>query len=183
MTRDDLNNEYFDWMCHLVANKRYTKSLSYRRLLMKLHQLEFIYLMEMDENRAMDGIDLRYRFTYDTHYPGQMVEDAIGNRPCSILEMMIALAMRCEENIMYDESYGDRTSKWFWSMISSLGLRSMDDSNYDPYYIEDVVTNFVYRNYAPNGRGGLFTIKKCTKDLRNIEIWYQMCWYLDSIEH
>ena len=41
--------------------------------------------------------------------------------------MMIALAIRCEEHIMDDPDAGDRTGQWFWSMLVSLGLGSMDE--------------------------------------------------------
>ena len=43
------------------------------------------------------------------------------------------------------------------------------------------VANSAVREYAPDGRGGLFTIRNCEEDLRKVEIWYQLCWYLDTI--
>ena len=57
----------------------------------------------------------------------------------------------------------------------------MDDTRFDRPYVNSVVKKFLKRDYEPNGQGGLFTIKKCRDDLRDVEIWYQMCWYLDSI--
>ena len=93
---------------------------------------------------------------------------------------MIALAIRCEENIMDDTSYGDRTAQWFWGMITSLGLGDQTDSRIDYIYVDDVIKRFLDRDYEPNGKGGLFTIKNCRQDLRKVEIWYQLCWYLDS---
>ena len=102
------------------------------------------------------------------------------NADTSILEMMLALAIRCEETIMTDDRYGDRTGEWFWNMIVSLGLGTMNDSRYDRKYINIIIEKFNNRDYKPNGEGGLFTIKNIKKDMRNIEIWYQMCWYLDS---
>jgi hypothetical protein len=144
-----------------------------------LHDVEFTYSIPKDANRAEDGIDLRYRFTYD--YAG--VEDAecyiFG--PCSVLEMMVALAVRCEETIMDDPGYGDRTSQWFWRMINNLGLGSMTDRRFDKYYVEDVVSDFLNRRYSPDGRGGLFTIRGCDSDLRRVELWIQLLWYLNTI--
>jgi hypothetical protein len=101
--------------------------------------------------------------------------------PCSVLEMMIALAIRCEENIMDDPLIGDRTRQWFWSMISSLGLSGMTDTRFDNKSVDRVLETFLDRDYKPNGEGGLFTIKRCEKDLRKVEIWYQLLWYLDTI--
>ena len=95
--------------------------------------------------------------------------------------MMTALAIRCEENIMDDTRYGDRTTQWFWGMINNLGLGSMWGDNYDKVYVDQVLQTFLNRDYAPNGKGGLFTIRNCDRDLRDVEIWYQLNWYLNSI--
>ena len=95
--------------------------------------------------------------------------------------MMIGLAIRCEEWIMDNPNYGNRTRQWFWSMISSLGLGSMHDERFDEAYVKQIVIRFLNREYQPDGRGGLFTIRNCEYDLRDVEIWYQLCWYLDDI--
>lgn len=134
--------------------------------------------MRRDENRAEDGIALRRRFACFLGYDD--LSDYLDG-PCSILEMMAALAIRCEENIMDDTSFGDRTGQWFWGMISSLRLGAMDDDHFNKAYVRAVVERFLDRNYEPNGRGGLFTIRNCDYDLRDAEIWHQLCWYLDSI--
>ena len=80
---------------------------------------------------------------------------------------------------MDNPAYGDRTAQWFWSMIKTLGLYSMTDDNFDFDYVSLVIDRFLNREYAPNGEGGLFKINNCEYDLRKIEIWYQLCWYLD----
>ncbi len=178
MTGNELNNKYFEWMYQLVYNNR---RLSYRKLFSYLHNVEFIYIIEMDGNRAEDGIDLRYRFGYEQGYDSPMIATLLDNRPCSVLEMLIALAIRCEEHIMNDPDIGNRTGQWFWNMIINLGLGSMDDSMFDKNYVEDVISRFLYRKYKRNGEGGLFTVEHCKSDLRTVEIWYQMCWYLDEV--
>ena len=101
---------------------------------------------------------------------------------CSVLEMMIALAIRLEEHIMHDPDIGDRTAMWFWGMLDSMGLSEMDDSEFNLAYVEAVVQRFLDRDYRPDGKGGLFTIEECKYDLRKVEIWYQACWYLDTLE-
>lgn len=177
--RDEIANEYFEWMYHIVCDGRYSKKISYRKLLMHLHNTEFIYCVPRDENRAYDGTDLRYRFTFLNSYDDNDARAIEG--PCSVLEMMIALAIRCEENIMDDPDIGDRTGQWFWGMITNLGLSSMTDIRYDKRYVNEVLDRFLYREYESDGRGGLFTVRNCHTDLRTVEIWYQMCWYLDNI--
>ena len=180
MVRDDVLNEYFDWMCQLVSDKQYIGDRSYRKLLSKLHNIPFTYTIDMDGNRAADGIDLRYRFGYERNYEDYIIASFLDDKPCSVLEMIIALALRCE-TIMEDPDYGDRTGEWFWGMIESLGLESMDDTSFNRDYVDDVIDIFLSRDYGRDGRGGLFTIKHPKRDLRTVEIWYQMNWYLDSI--
>lgn len=181
MTKDELNSAYFDWMYQLVCPERHTRKQSHRKLLLCLHSIDFRYSIPMDGNREEDGTDLRYRFGYEKKYEGPMIASYLDDRPCSVLEMLIALAMRCEEHIMDDPDIGNRTGQWFWSMITNLGLGSMTDAKFDRAKINHVILIFLDRKYKPNGEGGLFTVRNCTRDLRTIEIWYQMCWYLDDI--
>lgn len=177
--RNTIINEYFEWLFDLVCKQRYSTQVSYRKLLTRLHSTDFRYSILRDQNRADDGAGLRYRFAIEQGYDDSIVDILDG--PCSVLEMMIALAIHCEEHIMDDPVYGDRSGQWFWGMIVSLGLGSMIDRNYDRRYVDEVITRFLDREYQPNGRGGLFTIKDCDRDLRTVEIWYQLCWYLNSI--
>lgn len=81
---------------------------------------------------------------------------------------------------MDDPEIGDRTSQWFWSMIANLGLSSMIDKNFDQEYAEEVVLRFLNREYEPDGIGGLFNVRHRSCDVRDVEIWKQLCWYLDS---
>jgi len=83
-------------------HERYSRRLSYQKLLRHLHNIDFQYMLPMDGNRAEDGIDLRYRFGYEKEYEGSTIASYLDNSPCSVLEMLIALAFRCEEHIMTD---------------------------------------------------------------------------------
>ena len=178
MTRDELIDQYFDWMYQLVVDDRYSNK-SYRKLFARLYDTEFTYTIPMDGNRAEDGIDLRYRFGREQLYSDAMVASCLDDRPCSILEMMIALAIRCEEHIMDDPDAGDRTGQWFWSMLVSLGLGSMDDRKFERYFVDQTLERFLERGYGRN-EGGLFTVDN-GRDMRNTEIWYQMNYYLREI--
>lgn len=178
MLADQIRNEYFDWMINLVNANRGPKEISYIKLLEYLHNTEFTYLILRDRNRAEDGVDLRYRFGLIRKHP-EYPEYLSG--PSSVLEMMIALAIRCEECIMDDPAYGNRTSQWFWGMIVSLGLGGMTDAIFDRDYVEECLTRFLNREYERNGKGGLFTVKGTRRDMRKMEIWYQLNAYLNSI--
>ena len=181
MTKKELNKHYFEWMYNLVCDERCFKKSSYKKLLTYLHNVDFNYIIDMDGNRADDGINLRYRFGYENDIEDYEITAHLDDRPCSVLEMIVALAIRCEESIMDNPDMGNRTGKWFWDMIESLGLYSMDDSGFEQDNANRIVKRFINRTYKRNGEGGLFTIPNCRRDLRSVEIWYQAMWYLDEI--
>jgi hypothetical protein len=94
--------------------------------------------------------------------------------------MMVALALFCEEQIMSDTAYGDRTAQWVWGMVVNMGLGTMTDDHFDRRYVIQVVDRMLDRQYEPDGKGGLFRIRNCDKDVRTMEIWHQLCHYLDT---
>lgn len=182
MLKDEVVNDYFEWLYNTVCGERYSENISFRKLLSHLHSTTFTYSIKKDENRACDGEDLRYRFAI-TNYSRNSVDMVMRmlSGPCSVLEMMTALAIKCEETIMDDPLKGNRTGQWFWGMITNLGLGDMYDDRYDKKKVNYIITRFLNRDYRPDGKGGLFTVKGCERDLRNVEIWCQLCWYLDTI--
>ena len=182
MTKDELNNLYFDWMYQLVSNdERYSSRLSFRKHINLIHDNKFKKMNVKDGKRYEKGFNIRYRFGYKYGVSDAEIADCLDTRPCSVLEMMIALSIRLEEHIMDDPDIGDRTGQWFWDMIVNLGLGSMDDSKFDKAYAIDVIRRFLNRDYGRDGKGGLFTIEHCRYDMRDVEIWYQANWYLDNI--
>lgn len=180
MGRDEAANAYFEWMVDLVTGDKFAKAIRYQRLLEHLHGIEFRYHIPKDKNRYVDGIDLRYQFALCSAYDDVDYVIDILSGPCSVLEMMLALAIRCEEDV-HNPDIGDRTAQWFWKMIVNLGLGGMYDDVYDSDTVEDIIDTFLDRKYSPDGKGGLFYIPSCEDDLRKVEIWHQMCWYLDCI--
>lgn len=180
MTRDEIAKRYFEWLSDMVSDRRAPKSLSYRKLLVHLHKTEFRWSIPMDEDRAEDGINLRYRYSFEEDYRFADVVEAVDGE-CTVLEMIIALAIKCEENIMDDPTIGDRTGQWFWMMIVNLGLGSMTDQKYDARRVDDILDRFLDREYDADGAGGLFKIRDCERDLRDMEIWHQLCHYLNTI--
>lgn len=178
MFRDQIINDYFEWLWNFTKCRGHSQN---RKIITLLHNIEFRYSIPMDANREEDGIDLRYRFITEVGIP-KNYQEVYGylDGPCSVLEMMIALAIRCEESIMDDPDIGDRTSEWFWLMMKNLGLDYMNDRKFDRDVAEEKISMFLDRRYKRNGEGGLFVVNG-RRDLRKVEIWYQMCWYLDTI--
>lgn len=168
--------DYYNWLCKLI---RTSFSSSYKKLLKTLSKIDFFYMFLEDSNRDADGIELRYRFAYENQLDDALIASYVDIYPCSVLEMMVALCLRCEETIMSDSKFDDRTGFWFWKMIDNLGLKSMTDTVYDEHYVQKAIERFMNRKYDPDGHGGLVVIPNCAFDLTKVEIWYQMMWYLN----
>ncbi len=176
MKIEEMKRRYFEWICSKIeCPANYSKLMSY------LYDKEFVYTIAMDGNRYDDGIDLRYTFGDQERIDQRIISSVIDDHPCSMLEMMAALAVRCETHIMSNSEYGDRTGEWFWGMIKNLGLDMMTDSCFDLNKADSIINRLLEHKYACNGAGGLFTVNSKAHDMRRAEIWYQMCWYLDTI--
>lgn len=182
MLQEELQNKYFEWLYYLVCGDDEYNRLTYRNLLYFLHSVEFTWSehVPFDENRAIDGIDFRYNFGTKHGYSRNIINEYLNVTPCSVLEMMVALSYKVEQQIMDDYTYGNRTGQWFWNMIVSLGLGYMDDQNFNESAAYRVISKFLDRKYSPDGRGGLFTIEGCEYDLTYVEIWSQCLWYLNT---
>ena len=180
MVTRNINNDYFEWLCSFIQDSKPFARSSYTKLLNYLYDTEFVYVMPMDANRYEDGINLRYRFGYDNHIEDPVIASCLDNKTCSILEMMVALSIRCEEHIMFNPAYGEQVGRWFWMMIKNLGLEHMSDRQFDYEYVNGVIWRFLDRKYDPDGQGGLIYIPNSQYDLRSMEIWYQMMRYLSE---
>lgn len=134
----------------------------------------------MDGNRFDDGIELRNEFMSDKDIEDPEALSFFNQKPCSMLEMMVALASRFED-MMWDPDYGDRTSKWFWNMMNNLGLIWYNDYIYDDREVSKIISSFLGHHYEKDGKGGLFYVKGSDKDFTDAELWSQMCWYMESI--
>lgn len=175
MTYDEINNLYFSWIEKLMSNDE-MKASDYRKLLSFLNDIQFDYLIPMDDNRIADGIDLRYRFGYDTEIPYAQIATYLDIRPASILEVMVALSLRIEEQFID----GDNVGNWFWIMIANLGLDEYKDLYFNKAEVDRIIKKFLKRDYEKNGRGSLFITNDRNKDMRQIEIWDQMHLYLNE---
>lgn len=178
MTRGEIENEYFTWMFNLICGEKSIDARNYTRLLEHLFRRPFVYILPMDGNRASDGIDMRYHAGRAFRLTDSEICYGLDYRDCSVLEMMVALAVRCEQSIMDNPDIGDRTGQWFWTMINNLGLLSMTNNAYDADEVDRVLDRLENRQYEYDGTGGLFTVKHPRRDMRSVDIWYQLNWYL-----
>ena len=183
---NDISNKYFDWLCSLIEEGSPEPVSNYKKLLIFLHDVNFRYTIPLDGNRYEDGIYMRYLYGVASGTSQRLIARELDGKPCSMLEMMIALAAGCEKDIMSNPDYGDRTGVWFWYMVDSLELTAMTNSCFDEKYCWYVIKRFLNREYQPDGTGGLFKIDFSNSnchfvDLRNYEIWQQAIWYLHEV--
>lgn len=162
--------EYYEWLNDIIGRSEYSK------LIGKLHEIPFTYTIDLDYNRLRDGCDLRYMFATRNNICDSEISYNFDSEEASVLEVMVALAIKMETIML-----GETADEWFWNMIESLGLSTVDNDNYDDYIVDRVISNFLDREYDYDGAGSLFTVRNTNTDLRDIEIWYQMCAYSDLI--
>jgi len=164
-----LKERYLTWLMGRVAiGEDYTMLCRY------MLNTDYIFFCSNDDNRATDGLDLRYEF--ENRYG--WIEDL--SDECSILEMLVALSIRCDD-VMFDPEYGHRTDFWFFEMIKNLELDKFDDDFFDQRAVNSILEDFIYRHYGKNGgRGCAFKVKKPLHDMRTTELWYQMMWWLNE---
>lgn len=174
----DIQTGYLLWLMSYIFKEADLPTDHCTRIILKLQDTVYQPYLPMDLNRESDGMDLRYRYALESGQDPRLVADILDTRPCSMLEMMVALAIRCEDSIMSNPEYGDRTSKWFWDMVSSLGLASEKESEWD--YILD---RFMNNSYKRDGMGGLFYIPGINRNLTKLEIWVQLNLYLGQYDN
>lgn len=183
---NSITNKYFDWLYQIATDDMFASDIFYRRLLMELHSIPFEIRIPNDKNRAEDGLALRFRFGLEERQDFNQA-DLIAERisedidKCTVLEMMVGLALRCEETIMDNPQIGDRSTFWFWKMVSNLHLSDMTDERFDRKYVDERIDILLDRTYGYDGDGGLFTVPNTKKNMRDVEIWIQLLMYLDTI--
>ena len=148
-------SDYFTWLCDKVGyDDRYDGLLRY------LFDVEFIWRHPMDENREKDGLYLRDKFKKECGVVGNVFMD----HPCTILEVMVALSIRIEEDIV-----GDPDICVFWRMINNLGLTETQD----PLNWEARIDIWLERKFDRDGSGSPFPLEHPDCNQSRIEIWAQ----------
>lgn len=166
---DTVLDDYFEWLYSQVIYGE--DGWGYRKLFTMLHDMDFRYSVDYDENRALDGENLRWYYVSDGG--DERIMD--WEDPCTVLEALVAIALHME-NITGEMDI----RHWFWRMLDNLDLSWMTDRKFDREYVYGQISNFLDRDYEPDGRGNIIHIPGYQDDLREVEIWKQICWYLDS---
>lgn len=172
-----LDEAYLKWLYHQVGDVRFhNPANTFWSLFRVLYSKEFIWFVPNDDNRVEEGKALRREFLRDHRLHPEDVDPHWLTMNCSFLEMLIALSRR-----LAFASDGE-AHEWFWELLNTLELDGYSDRNGVPVEdVEETLDIVIWRQYRPNGYGGLFPLHHPREDQREVEIWYQMNAYL--LEH
>lgn len=174
---ENIERDYFDWLYNIIDDSDYKYEYLINHIYDKQFDSDTTILIDRDQNRIEDAMRLREDFiTEQLSREDATLVNIFRNRPCSLLEVLIALAYRMEDVMKID-----RFPIWFWEMLSNLGLEEFDNENFSRNSIRKIdrrINKWLDHNYDYDGIGGLFPLEDPPKDQRNEEIWYQMSAYL-----
>lgn len=167
---EPLENLYFNWLCaKIIDTTQSSPGLTYWTLFGMLHRTEFVWLISGDDNRALDGKELRREFLLAADIPDDPFWRTVIE--CSMLEMFIALCRRCSFRTDIP------VKEWFWELMTNTGLNRYNDANVDEFEINDLLHQIIWRLYDEKGRGGIFPLTESEIDQRTVDLWYQFCEY------
>lgn len=165
---------YFHWLESQVREEGH-QTHTYTDLLGLMHAKEFVWLVPNDDNRIVDGSDLRREFLQEAGAPDDLSPESFG--PVSILEVLIGMSRR-----FAFVAEGD-AEVWAWQFLVNLELDKMSDplSRSKAAKADDMLERVIWRTYNPDGSGGFFPLTRPEEDQTQVELWYQMCAYAEEI--
>ena len=187
MSSSNLENLYYQYLLSKATSsgqypdEPFRVGRGFTKLFAFLNSVDFYWNEDVpnDANREADALYMRQEY-YENIAAASTDISYEMTRPVSVLEVMVAIADRCETHIMHDDVYGDRTGLWFWAMVDSLCIGNQYDDNFDEIYVKKAIEDFLERRYHKDGLGGLFYIPGVLEDMRRVEIWEQLKCYLSN---
>lgn len=173
---EPLDDLYLRWLYSQVGSvKTRIKSRTYWRLLRQLYSTEFVWFVPNDDNRVMDGRQLREDFLQESELID--VDENWMALGCSFLEMLVALSRRLSFEA------GGEPSAWFWQLLRNIELDHINDAQENSTEeISEKVNRVIWRTYYPSGVGGLFPLRIAHEDQTEVELWYQLNAYLIDLQ-
>lgn len=149
-------------------------SADHSMLLFTLYNKDYYYDLNipLDGCRGEDGLDIRR--SYLEHYGDGFEAIELELRTCSVLEWLLGMAIRCEEQIMRDDEEGNRTSLWFWSMLDNMDISSFTDDIWNVQsrvVVNSIVDDILLRNFPSDGSGSPFPLRESCEDITKCDWW------------
>jgi hypothetical protein len=168
-----LAEDYFRWLVPQIRDEQ-SGPEQYWDLYSIMFEKEFVSLVPNDDNRMVDGTDLRAEFCYSQHIRVDAFQE-LG--PCSFLEVLIGLSRRLSF------AAGGTSPGWAWQLVINLELDKMSDplTRRKVRKVDYILETVIRRTYDPDGCGGFFPLAWPDEDQTQKELWYQMAAYIDEL--
>lgn len=168
-----LAEDYLRWLAPQIRDEQ-QQGREYWDLLSIMFEKEFDWFVPHDDNRLVDGTDLRVTFCYSQHIRGDALRH-LG--PCSFLEVLISLSQRLAF------AAGGTAQGWAWQLLINLELDGMSDplTRRKIRRVDHILNTVIQRTYDPDGYGGFFPLTQPDEDQTQKELWHQMAAYINEI--
>ena len=135
---------YTSWLIQRGCLENYTELASV------WDELDFVWYIPEDEDKAIQALRMRDEYCYETGAPTPR------HAPASFLEVFVSVT-----DTLTAMLYQDRES-FTKSILLNMGARSYSDDGRPPSEIHEesliIAERVMYRTYSRNGTGGLFQI-------------------------
>ena len=176
-----------EYLCYLMNRGQIEAAgdNGYLRLCEVMQDVSFFPILEMDENRCGDCLNLRKEFVDDYEYDRETVDilDGLYSENGTMLELMIVLAEKMEYDLAESE-YDAGTGKWLMELLDNCGLSDSKNHKFregdEESKIHDILSTINYRMIGWDGEGGLFPLKAPKHDQRIVELVIQMNDYIEE---
>lgn len=88
----------------------------------------------------------------------------------TVLEILVVLAIRIDDEFLYTNERGNNPADWFWVMLECMGLTQYSDEVFDASDVELIIYNFMDNNYLPDGTGSVGHVP-AHLDARDMDLW------------
>lgn len=173
--------DYFVWLRSMIGIdaildipvRNETEAQAKQDLLMTLFTIPFEVLLEEDAARAADGLALRDLYISSgvaSGDEGDKVVETLETAPCSMLELLIGLAIRIVDiAISPEDVIENHVGYWFGRLLANI-TSGLDTEE----HIVKACARINTRAYRPDGFGGIFPVASPNRDMRDVELWYQL---------
>lgn len=172
--RISLTEDYLRWLEPQLRDPNERPDRTYWELINLMYDTKFTFTIPMDNNRLVDGLDLRTEFAHMNHISLHLLKELDS---CSFLEVLIGLSRRMAFVA------GGSAPGWAWQLLNNLDLHRMWDtlSPAKRRRAQDIMYVVIHREYLPDGTGGFFPLAWPEEDMTQLELWTQLNAYVSEL--
>lgn len=166
--RDFDHESYFEWLYRISFGENH----EWYDVMLDLNEVSFRWdpMIKYDENRALDGLQLRRDFLFSEGMTRETRD--IDVVPASFFEVYVGLGKKMAHLL-------DRDLRSSMSYLMSIGPFM---PYFEPIQAFEAADRVMDRSYAYNGEGGLFPLQNPPRDQRLVELLYQLNLHVLDLE-